>query len=151
MLDKILLKKTTDVSTQNQKSIGSINLIAIETEISGNFICLGDVRIDGKINGEVNTKAKLVLGQSAEVLGNVFAQNAEVSGKVFGDIIVKDVLFLRESAVIKGDITAQKIIIEGGAMFEGYCNVGTFYSDTQKETHVESRQEQKRNKATAFS
>ena len=102
----------------------STNMIGKGTVIQGNIETFGDLRIDGKLVGDLKTKSKAVFGQSSVVEGNVVAQNAEVEGHVTGTVEVTDVLILKATAVIDGDIVTDKLIVESGALFNGGCKMG---------------------------
>lgn len=102
----------------------STNMIGKGTVIQGNIETFGDLRIDGKLIGDLKTKSKAVFGQSSVVEGNVVAQNAEVEGHVTGTVEVTDVLILKATAVIDGDIVTDKLIVESGALFNGGCKMG---------------------------
>lgn len=103
----------------------SSNTIGKGTTIQGNLETYGNIRVDGRIVGNIITKSKLVLGQSSFVDGNVLAQNAEVLGEVKGKLEVTDLLTLKPSAVVHGDIITNKLVVETGAKFNGGCKMGT--------------------------
>ncbi len=100
-----------------------LNLINSGTEVIGDIISNGDVRIDGILRGTVNTKAKLVIGQTGIIEGDVKAQNSDISGQVKGNIMVDDLLVLKSNGKITGDITTKKIIVETGGEFNGKCQM----------------------------
>lgn len=100
---------------------GSINLIAQGTEINGDISTPGDLRIDGKITGNVTCTAKLVIGELGDIQGNINCQSGEISGAVHGQIVANDVLQLNHSASIHGDIEAIRLIVEDGASINGRC------------------------------
>jgi cytoskeletal protein CcmA (bactofilin family) len=100
------------------------NAIGKGTIVEGNIETYGNIRIEGRVNGSIKSKSKIVLGQSSFVEGNIVAQNAEVSGEVKGVVEVSDQLILRPSAIVDGDITTNKLIVESGATFNGGCKMG---------------------------
>ena len=102
----------------------SSNTIGKGTTIQGNLETYGNIRVDGRVVGNIITKSKLVLGQSSFVDGNVLAQNAEVLGEVKGKLEVTDLLTLKPSAVVHGDIITNKLVVETGAKFNGGCKMG---------------------------
>ena len=103
----------------------SSNTIGKGTTIQGTIETYGNIRVDGRIIGNIITKSKLVLGQSSFVDGNVLAQNAEVLGEVKGKLEVTDLLTLKPSAVVHGDIITNKLVVETGAKFNGGCKMGS--------------------------
>lgn len=96
----------------------SMNTIGVGTSIDGNIISDGDIRIDGKIKGNVTTTGRLVVGQTGEVLGDIKCQNGNIDGNVRGNIQVSEVLKLTKSATIDGMVKTQKIVVEEGAIIE---------------------------------
>ncbi len=102
----------------------SSNNIGKGTVLEGNVETFGNIRIEGKVVGNIKSKSKVVLGQSSFVDGNILAQNAEIEGEVKGVLEVTELLVLKPTAVIHGDITANKLIIESGATFNGGVKMG---------------------------
>ena len=107
----------------NDKDPNVINLISSGTEITGDVNCNGDIRIDGTLNGNLNTKGKVVIGETGRAQGEVTCKNADISGKIEGKIIVSELLSLKPSSLISGDIVTNKLAIEPGAKFTGNCNM----------------------------
>lgn len=105
------------------------NIIGRETTLDGNMASSGNIRIEGKVTGDVKAKAKFVLGPDAEVNGSVVARIAEVAGRISGNIEVSEVLTLKPSAVINGDILTNQLVVEPGATFNGACKMGHLAKD----------------------
>lgn len=99
----------------------NINLIGSGTSIHGDIECEGDIRIDGRVNGIVSTKAKIVVGPEGEITGDLVCQSADILGKVTGIIKVEDLLFLKGNATIKGDIYTAHFEMEPTVKFNGRC------------------------------
>lgn len=111
---------------------GSINLIGAGTIIEGEMKSNGDVRVDGSIFGTITSKAKVVLGATGVVEGDVTCQNADVSGLIKGKAAITDLLFLKSTAKIIGDIVTSKLVVEAGATFTGNCNMGPVIKDMKQ-------------------
>jgi len=107
----------------NDTESTTINLISNGTEITGDIRSHGDIRIDGVLIGNLNTKGKVVIGNTGKVKGEVVCKNSEVSGEIEGKINVTQLLTLKISSAIKGDIITNKLSIEPGARFTGNCNM----------------------------
>jgi cytoskeletal protein CcmA (bactofilin family) len=101
----------------------TINLISNGTDITGDIKSTGDIRVDGTLKGNLNTKGKVVIGPTGKVSGEVICKNSEVSGVVEGKITVGQLLNLKASSRILGDIATSKLSIEPGAVFSGYCKM----------------------------
>ena len=100
------------------------SLIGTGTVITGNIVSNGDVRIDGKLIGNISGGAKVLVGADGVVEGDIEGQQADILGAVTGKISVSELLNLRGKAVIKGDIRAGKLQIEPTVTFNGKCQMG---------------------------
>ena len=101
----------------------AINLIGVGTEIKGDISSNGDIRVDGKLQGNLKTKGKVVIGETGSVKGEIKCKNSDVEGNIEGKIQVVDLLSLKTTSHINGDIIARKLAIEPGAKFTGNCNM----------------------------
>jgi cytoskeletal protein CcmA (bactofilin family) len=99
-------------------------IIAKSALLEGNLETAGNLRIEGKLIGNIRCKAKVAMGDSSVVEGNILTQNAEIAGRVVGQLEVADLLILKPTAIIDGDIIAGKIMLETGAIFNGNCKMG---------------------------
>lgn len=104
-------------------------VISKGTVLEGNIETLGNVRIDGRIKGNIKSKAKVVLGPPSHVDGNIVAQNADVEGGVKGRIEISEMLVLKATANVHGDISTGKLLVEPGAEFNGGCRMGAAVKD----------------------
>ena len=100
-----------------------LNVIGEGTSIQGNIQSTGDIRIDGSLEGNLNTKGKLVIGTSGNIKGDIECKNAEVSGVIEGKLNVKELLSLKATAKLFGDIITKKLAIEPNAIFTGTCKM----------------------------
>lgn len=129
---------------------GSINIVGLGTAINGDLETKGDIRIDGKITGDVKSKAKVVVGETGEITGNINAESAEVCGNIIGDIITSEVLFLKETAIVSGNIRANKLVVENGAVIKGYCETGVSQTKSILKNNLDLEEKPKsRREATA--
>lgn len=108
---------------EDNPSGGLHNTIAAGTKINGNITTETDFRLDGKVEGDICCKGKIVLGPKAYVKGNITCDNAEILGSVDGSVKVNAKLVLKSSSVINGDITSQSLVIEPNAQFNGACTM----------------------------
>ena len=107
----------------------SSTVISKGTTLEGNIETLGNVRIDGRIKGNIRSKAKVALGPSSHVDGNIASQNADMEGEVRGKIEISETLVLKATASVHGDITTGKLVVEPGAVFNGSCRMGAAIKD----------------------
>ncbi|HMV07638.1 MAG TPA: polymer-forming cytoskeletal protein [Cyclobacteriaceae bacterium] len=107
----------------------SSNTIGKGTVLEGNIETYGNIRIEGKVIGNVKSKSKVALGNSSNIQGNITAQNADIEGEVKGKIEISELLVLKATAIINGDIVTGKLVVEPGAVFNGSCRMGAAVKD----------------------
>lgn len=112
-------------NTQSAPGSFISNRINHGTTFEGSIISDGDIRIEGVIRGTMRTKAKVAVGPTGLIEGDVHCKSADIEGRIIGDLEVSEVLTLKATAVVEGNIYTAKIIIENGAHFDGICNMGT--------------------------
>jgi cytoskeletal protein CcmA (bactofilin family) len=95
------------------------SIICADMVIQGSINSTGDVQIDGRLEGDVRS-AGLVIGDQAEIQGEIYAEEVNVRGKVMGSIRARRVL-LAATAHVEGDILHEALSVEAGAFFEGNC------------------------------
>lgn len=119
-----LNKKNMAKSTDSAIS-GKLNQLVEGTEVQGDIVSDSNFRVDGKLNGSINIKGKLVLGPTGYIEGKVSCKDAEVEGTFKGEIKVEAFLSLKSTAKIFGEIHTQRIAVEPGAEFTGNCTMTT--------------------------
>ena len=103
----------------------SATLISSGTSLKGDVKSENDLRIDGTIHGNVYSSAKIIVGPSGFVEGNIEGVNADITGKITGNVAVKELLQLRAECNVHGNISASKLQIDPTATFNGKCQMGT--------------------------
>ncbi len=95
------------------------SIISADLVVTGTLTSSGDIQVDGKIEGNVNTSS-LVIGDKAYIEGDVMAEDVIVRGRVKGSIRARKVL-LASTCHVEGDILHEAFAVETGAFFEGNC------------------------------
>lgn len=116
--------KGNKMARNNDTDSSSINIIRSGTEITGDIVCNGDIRIDGKLFGNLRSDGKVVVGENGVVEGTIECSNATISGGLKVNITVNELLNLKATANLVGEITTNKLQIEPGANFSGSCKMG---------------------------
>lgn len=101
----------------------SINSIVKGTNIEGTIKANSDIRIDGSITGKLFCEAKVIIGPTGKIDGEIRCQNAVIEGQFEGTLHVKEVLNIRETASVKGDTTYGKLIVQPGGNISGTMNM----------------------------
>lgn len=111
-----------------------VSIISSNVTIEGKLISSGNVRIDGKIEGDVIVHGNLTLGETSVINGEVKAENITIGGRVIGYVNANDRLILESKSYLEGDITANVLVIEAGAKFNGKSNMMDPNAKKQEET-----------------
>src|SRR5262245_28707481 len=85
--------------------------------IVGKIVGQGRLSILGHVEGEVHAST-VQIGDGAQVVGNIVAEELTIGGRVKGTIHAKRVK-LNSTAVVEGDIHHRSLAIEESAQFEG--------------------------------
>lgn len=100
----------------------SINtIIGHGSAITGNLKINGFVRIDGDIDGNLQTDGNVIIGENARIRGNINAKSIIIGGIILGDVFANESVKLLSNSAVVGDILTHKIQIEDEAIFHGKC------------------------------
>ncbi|MEY3523801.1 MAG: hypothetical protein RIT33_1218 [Pseudomonadota bacterium] len=98
-------------------------LIGKTSEIYGRMVVGENLRIDGKVVGNIeseeNSKVTVAVGEDGEVIGDIFAYRVMIAGKVEGNIYATERVEFHQTAHVRGDVTYGSIGIEHGARVIG--------------------------------
>ena len=100
-----------------------VNIISAGTTIVGDINANGDCRIDGNVKGNIKSQAKVIIGKSGQLEGDVECNSIEIEGKVKANVTAKDLISLKSTAILLGNIVSSKLSIEPGANFVGNCKI----------------------------
>ncbi len=95
------------------------SIVSADLTVKGTLTSTGDIQIDGYVEGDVRSVG-LVIGEKAEVHGEIYSEDVTVRGKVVGRIRARKVL-LAATSHVEGDILHEAFAVESGAFFEGNC------------------------------
>jgi len=135
-------KKEESVSTPTagQKSSGGLNSLVAGTTVEGNINAENDFRIDGSLIGNLNGKAKVIIGSEGTVNGEIKCVNAIIEGGFDGVLHVSNQLHIRSTAKVKGNINAADLVVESGAKFNVKCSMGKDSKGSSQHRHSENGQ-----------
>lgn len=93
------------------------------SRIEGTLTFQGSVRIDGQVEGKVEAKDTVIVGDSASVVAQINAGTIIIKGSVTGDLTAGKRVELRSPARVLGNIVTPSLIIQDGVVFEGHCSM----------------------------
>lgn len=115
--------KTPSSSSSSTSGGHSLNSIVQGTNIEGTIKANSDLRVDGHINGKIFCDAKIIIGPTGKVEGEITCQNAVIEGDFKGTLQVKELLNIRETAKVQGEISYSKLIVQPGGIIEGTLSI----------------------------
>ena len=95
------------------------SIISADLHIVGDLNSVGEIHVDGCVDGDIKSKTLLV-SESAVIKGEIVAETVRVHGTINGQIKAQSVN-LAKSAHVNGDIIHEDLYIERGAFLEGHC------------------------------
>lgn len=112
---------------------GQYSKIELSTQIKGDINSDADFRVDGTLEGSLNTNGKLIVGKDGKILGEVNCSNAEIEGHFSGKLHVVESLSLKATSNIVGEVNTNKLIVETGAIFNASCSMGNDVKSLNKD------------------
>ena len=83
----------------------------------------GAVRIDGKLEGNVNTKDTLIIGETGSITAEITAGTVICKGKIEGTISASKKVELVSSSHVIGDVRTPVLTMEVGSVLDGNCHM----------------------------
>ena len=100
----------------------SINtIIGKGSAISGNMKVNGFIRVDGDIDGSLETDGNVIVGENARIRGNLIAKSVIFGGIIKGNIKASESVKILSEAAVIGDVLSRKVQIDGSAIMHGHC------------------------------
>ena len=113
-----------NTSSSSLVSSNSINSIVQGTELQGTIKATTDIRIDGKLTGNLDCKGKVIIGPTGFIDGDIQCTSAVIEGGFSGLLVVSELLHIKETAKVEGDVHTQKLIVQSGSSFNVSCKMG---------------------------
>jgi len=98
-------------------SPATISCISSDMSITGRVECAGQVRVFGRVTGQLRAGGVLI-GDGGAVQGAVVAQEVTIRGRFKGTVRAARVK-LQGHATVEGDVFHQSLAIEEFVLFEG--------------------------------
>lgn len=98
-------------------------LVGENTVIEGNISTKGTLRVDGKVNGNLQVEGDIVLGEKSKITGEINTQNIVVGGVIIGNVKASSSARLTPTGRVEGDLFVESLVVDEGAQFEGKCNM----------------------------
>ena len=94
------------------------SFIGAKSSFKGNIKTEGTLRIDGSVEGNIEVDW-LILGETADIKGDVKARGIIVGGKINGNLSAKELIEIRSKGYLTGEIVTNKLVVAEGGILEG--------------------------------
>ncbi len=93
------------------------------TMFEGDLKFRGTLRINGDFIGDILQGSKIIVGEKANIKGNIHVAIVIFSGEIHGNIVANEKVEVHPSGRVFGSIRAPKVFIDERAIFVGTCDV----------------------------
>lgn len=100
-----------------------VSIIGQGTKIKGEITSQGTIRIEGAVEGQVNSGDTIVVQETGQVKADLIGGQVVISGEVHGNVFAHERLEITAQGKVVGDITSPRISIAEGVLFEGKCTM----------------------------
>lgn len=99
-------------------SAETVTLVSKGARWEGKLSSEGDIRVEGALNGEIETDGTVFLAEQAKVRGTINARNVLIAGEVEGEIFCKERLEVLPGGSARGQINTNLVVIHEGAFVD---------------------------------
>lgn len=102
----------------------NITLLAKGVLLRGEIHVEGTVRIDGRLDGEIQTKGQVIIGEDGLVQGTITAGIVISSGRIKATVTASEQIQLLKTATLIGEVHTPVLMMEEGAKLQGVTDMG---------------------------
>jgi cytoskeletal protein CcmA (bactofilin family) len=99
------------------------SIIGEGSMFEGKFYISGSLQIDGRFEGEIQTRDQLIVGETGKVKTDIFAKRVIVGGTVIGNIQAGEEVSLLSTGRVLGNIRAPRVNITEGVVVKGEISI----------------------------
>ena len=104
-------------------------LISRHCTIEGNLLTQNSVKVDGRIQGNLQATGQAIIGEHGLVMGDVHSTDLLVFGRLEGNVRAKAVQ-LKPTARIQGAIETETLQMEPGVSYTGSLSTQSAHTTT---------------------
>ena len=109
-----------------KKSVEQINakissIIGADMVVDGNIRAKEAVRVEGTVNGDVETEGALIISSSGNVKGNVKGSSIVIGGSLEGDLTSSGRTEVASTGKVIGNIRTKSLVVDENGVFQGQC------------------------------
>ena len=124
--DSEKVNPTNTGSTSTHAGLGAARneaFLGKGTKVVGTLSFNGPVELDGAVEGEIQAKESLTIGEAAVIHAKIHGADITIKGTVTGDVVATRRLSIKRPARVTGNISSPTLSIEDGVHFEGRCSM----------------------------
>lgn len=109
-----------------KKSVEQINakissIIGADMVVDGDIHAKEAVRVEGTVNGDVETEGALIISSSGKVKGNAKGSSIIIGGTLEGDLTSGGRTEVASTGKVIGNIRTKSLVVDENAVFQGQC------------------------------
>jgi len=112
-------------------------VIGEESTITGVLHSQRSIRIEGQLEGEIQSQGEVYIGENSKVKANIIGKSVIVAGEVIGNIEAVKGLQICKTGKVYGDISGDHLLIEEGGVYRGKVNMDVISSKNDYEGEVQ--------------
>jgi cytoskeletal protein CcmA (bactofilin family) len=91
--------------------------------LEGKLETTGTLRIDSAMKGTLVSEGMLILGEHAQVEGEIIGNRVVILGRFTGTIRAKGRVEIHPKAIVSAEVHTPCLVIEPGSVFDGECHM----------------------------
>src|SRR5512138_364513 len=96
-------------------SDNEVSILGPSTRVTGRVTGKGGLRIEGKVEGDVNITGPAMVTEGATIDGDFAAESLDLGGVVTGNVTTTGAVIVRGGARLRGEVKSAQVAIEPGA------------------------------------
>lgn len=120
------------------------SLIGKSLFIKGDIHSDEELLIEGKVEGKLNVKNRVIIGKNGIVNAEIKAREIIIRGKVNGDVTASYKVEIEPEGILNGNIFSQRVHLTEGAIFKGNIDMSSKDKDLPVNKSVEKGKEVKK-------
>ncbi|MBA2362752.1 MAG: polymer-forming cytoskeletal protein [Chloroflexia bacterium] len=105
--------------TQRAASTGEESIIGAEDFFNGNYRSERGVRVQGRVEGSIESKGHILIEDQAQVMADMTAEDITVAGRYNGKVECRRRFEITPSGVVTGEINTDLLVVQEGGYFDG--------------------------------
>ena len=110
-----MFKKPAELANTKMSVIGE------DMVVGGGLKAKAAIRVEGIVEGSVETEGAVTIAKTAKVNGNVKGSDVVVGGELTGNIVSGGKTELTSTGKLIGDIETKTLVVDEHAVFQGKC------------------------------